>query len=125
MNSKAVDLSGLRVLVIEDTLLIAEMIADSLTACGCAVVGPAGQLARGVALATNEAIDGAFLDVNLGGDSCLPIAKALDARGVPYVFITGYDDLALLPAEHHAHPRLSKPFDPDQLCTLASEQFRK
>lgn len=125
MDIHASELGGLRVLVVEDTLLIAELIASALDDCGCAVVGPAGHLERGLSLANSEKLDGAFLDVDLGGESCVPIAQALDARGVPYVFITGYDDLARLPAEYQAHPRLSKPFDPDLLGTLAGRHFRK
>jgi CheY-like chemotaxis protein len=120
-----IDLSGLRILVVEDTLLIAELIASCLEDCRCTVVGPAGQLARGLALATSEALDGAFLDVDLAGQSSVSIAKELDARGIPYVFITGYEDLARLPPEYRGHPRLAKPFDPDQLGTLAGKHFRK
>lgn len=125
MADASLELKGLRILVVEDTLLVAELIASALGDCGCAVVGPAGHLARGLSLATSERLDGAFLDVDLGGESCVPIAEALDTRGVPYVFITGYDDLGRLPAEYQARPRLSKPFDPDQLGTLAGRHFLK
>ena len=37
-------------------------------------------------------IDAAVLDANLNGVSVLPVAEALAARGVPFVFATGYGD---------------------------------
>ena len=43
-------------------------------------------------LAEQEALDGAVLDVNLNGDWCFPIAEVLRRRGVPFIFLTGYDD---------------------------------
>jgi hypothetical protein len=43
-----------------------------------------------------EAIDVTVLDVNLNGQMSYPIADALAARGVPFVFSTGYDKDRLL-----------------------------
>lgn len=125
VGDKDRDLSGLRVLVVEDTVLIADLISMELADSGCQVVGPAAHLAEGLALASNQSLDGAFLDVNLAGESCVPIAQALDGRGIPYVFITGYDDLASLPAEYRQMPRMSKPFDPGQLSVFAARHFTR
>jgi hypothetical protein len=36
--------------------------------------------------------DAAMLDVNLNGNKSYPVADALAARGVPFVFSTGYSD---------------------------------
>src|SRR5258706_15733422 len=66
-----------RILVVEDTLLVAEAIGDMLTAHGCTVVGPVGRLGPALELARNEALDGALLDVNLAGEPCFAIAAAL------------------------------------------------
>jgi DNA-binding response OmpR family regulator len=83
------DLSGLRVLVVEDALLIADLITEALRDHGCSVVGPVPRLGQGSALATVEQLDGALLDVNLAGERCFPIAQALAARGIPFAFLTG------------------------------------
>jgi len=99
------------VLVVEDNLLIAETICDLLEDRGCTVVGPAPDLPRGQALIDQDPLDGAMLDINLGGTLSFPLASLLEARGVPFVFMTGYDDGGLFPPEFRKVRRLSKPFD--------------
>ena len=79
-----------RILVVDDSLLIAERICDTLKESGYAIVGPAGCVPSACALARTAEIDGAVLDLKLGEDLCLPIASALKARGIPYLVLTGY-----------------------------------
>jgi DNA-binding response OmpR family regulator len=117
------DLHGLRILVLEDTLLVAEMIEDALHDLGCDVIGPAPRLQRGLALAGEEGLDGALLDVNLAGERCFPIADALVERGVPFAFLTGYGD-AGIPPEYQEVPRLAKPFDLRSLEGLVARCFK-
>ncbi len=119
----ATDLQGLRVLVVEDTLLIAEVIVQELLDHGCSVVGPAARLDRGLSLATRSQLDGALLDVNLAGERCFPIADQLASRAIPYIFLTGYSDSGIPPAYQHA-PRLGKPFEPRVLIELVARSFR-
>ena len=90
-------LRGLRVLVVEDTLLVADLIVEELQEVGCMVVGPAPRVERGLALARSERLDGALLDVNLAGELCFPIAELLLAQGVPFAFLTGYGEAILSP----------------------------
>lgn len=66
---------------------------------------------------------GALLDVNLASEPCFPIAAILKARGVPFMFLTGYDDLRILPAEYYSAPRLAKPFDEEELVRLVARTF--
>ena len=113
----ASNLHGLRVLVVEDTLLIADMIADELRDRGCNVVGPVSRLEQGLNLAKGEQLDGALLDVNLAGERCFPIADALAERHIPFVFLTGYGD-AGIPSEYRRVPRVSKPFRSQELMGL-------
>ncbi len=117
-------LAGLRVLVVEDMLLVAEMIADLLTGLGVEVVGPVGRLAPALAAAGESRLDGALLDVNLGGESSWPVAAALRGRGIPFVFLTGYGDPDALPEDFRATPRLVKPFRQEDLIAAMAEQFR-
>jgi CheY-like chemotaxis protein len=113
-------LNGARILVVEDNFLAAEVVRDMLESSGCAVIGPVGRIADALRLAEEEALDGAILDINLNGERCFPIALALRQRGVPFVFLTGYDDEAIIPVELRPARRLGKPvFEPQLLAALA------
>lgn len=111
MIDDAVPLSGLRLLVVEDETMIAMMLEDMLDTLGCVVVDVAGTLSRGLDLANDEALslDGAILDVNLGGEKVYPVAERLAARGVPFIFCTGYG-LSGLAADFAHVPTLAKPY---------------
>lgn len=106
-----------RVLVVEDQMLIAMVIEDLLTDLDCEVVGPAATLESAVELATAENPDAAILDVNLDGQKVFPLAEQLQRRKIPFIFSTGYSDYSL-PEKWHDTPRLSKPFNRDQLEAL-------
>lgn len=107
----AASLAGRRILVVEDEMLIAMMLEDLLIELGCEVVGPVSTVAGGLKLAAEERLDGAVLDVNLGQERAFPIADALRAAGVPFVFVTGYG-AAGLTGVHCGHPTIQKPFRP-------------
>lgn len=104
-------LKGRRILVVEDEAVLAIMVEDMLIDLGCVVVGVAGTVEKGmaIALATDVALDGAVLDVNIGGEPVFPIAEALTARGVPFVFATGYGTAGLEP-RFARRPTVAKPF---------------
>ena len=88
-------LAGKRILVVEDEALIAVMVESMLVDLGASVIGPAGTIADAVALASNETIDAALLDVNIRAERVDPVADILIARGVPIVFATGYAEHGL------------------------------
>jgi len=111
------DLKGLRVLLVEDQMIVAMQIEDMLHAAGCEVVGPVGTLQAATALAHEAALDAAVLDVNLDGDKVYPVAEELQARGIPFILATGYGESTLL-AKWRDQPRLSKPFLRDHLEQL-------
>lgn len=123
MTPGRVDLSGLRLLVVEDNYLMAEVLADTLGDFGCEVVGPAPDVATGRELARDSDLDGALLDINLFGEFCFPIARVLSDRGIPYVFVTGYDSTRMIPAEFALVPRLAKPVETGHLATAIAECF--
>ena len=112
-------LSGLRLLVVEDEALVAMQLEDMLDELGCVVVDVAGTVSRGVALAGDRAValDGAILDVNLGGEKVYPVAERLAERGVPFVFCTGYG-LSGISGEFAHVPTLAKPYSQRQLQDL-------
>ena len=103
--------TGFRMLLVEDEASIALLVEDFLTDLGITVVAVAGTVAAGLAVATEvrRRIDGAFLDVNLGGEEAFPIADALVQRGIPFVFATGYGPEDLGP-RYAAYPVIAKPF---------------
>jgi len=107
--SNSTDLSGLRVLVVEDEMLVSMLVEDMLSDLGCSVVGPAAELDQAMDLAKTADIDLALLDVNLGGKPIFPVADALKARGVPFAFASGYGE-AGLSEEHRGAAVLQKPF---------------
>jgi|SRR4051794_37317997 CheY-like chemotaxis protein len=118
------DLTGIRILVVEDTLLIADLIVEQLEEVGCDVIGPASHVERALALVEAERLDGALLDINLRGELCFPIADALAERGVPLAFLTGYGE-SVVPPAYRARPRLSKPFLLSDLIDLVECYFAK
>lgn len=98
-----------RVLVVEDESLIAMLVEDGLETLGYEVVGPVGTVDAALRLVEQTPFDLALLDINLGGKQSFPIAEALEARGIPYVFLTGYDRSSLPLAFQHRFG-LQKPF---------------
>jgi CheY-like chemotaxis protein len=110
-------LSGRRVLLVEDEIIVAWLLEDMLADLGCVVVGPAASVNQALAMIDTEAIDAAVLDVNLNGQMSYPIADALAAHGVPFVFSTGYHKDRLL-ERYRTLPALQKPFHLSELTDM-------
>lgn len=111
------DLQGVRVLLVEDQMIVAMQIEDMLHAAGCEVVGPVGTLQAAITLAHAEALDAAVLDIDLDGEKVYPAAEELQARGIPFILATGYGE-STLPEKWRNRPRLSKPYRREQLEQL-------
>lgn len=109
MPPEADVLSGLKILVVEDSLLLAELICSIIDDAGGQCIGPAGTLEKATHLARNE-LDGAFLDINLNGVASFPVARLLQSNGVPVAFLTGYSAL-ILPEDLRHLPLIAKPFE--------------
>ncbi|ANF54227.1 response regulator [Brevundimonas diminuta] len=102
--------SGRRVLIVEDESLVAMLLETILADLGCDVVGPESNIEDGLNVASGTApLDAALLDVNVAGREIFPVAEALKARGVPFVFSTGYGE-AGLPEHWRGNPTVQKPF---------------
>jgi CheY-like chemotaxis protein len=102
-------IEGLRFLVAEDEALVSILIEDMLAELGCSVAGAATNVSSALELARSGRIDGAILDVNLGGQSIDPVAEELAQREVPFLFVTGYG-AAGVPDQFAGAPVLQKPF---------------
>ena len=102
--------AGRRVLIVEDESLVAMLLETILADLGCDVVGPESNIEDGLnAVADVAGLDAALLDVNVAGREIFPVAEALKAKGVPFVFSTGYGE-AGLPEHWRGNPTVQKPF---------------
>jgi PAS domain S-box-containing protein len=109
-NGEHARASRSRILVIEDEALVALQLQADLESVGHTVIGPARSLQAGLSLVKDATIDLALVDVSLGRETSAPIADELIARKVPFAFVTGYSDTAVLPEHLRKMPRLSKPY---------------
>jgi CheY-like chemotaxis protein len=107
-------MSGRRVLVVEDEVIVGMLLEDMLGELGCEVVAISTHLDEAVRLARSLDIDFALLDVNLDGRHSFPVADVLQGRGVPFLFATGYGAKILKPP-YSATPTLQKPFQLEDL----------
>jgi len=116
------NLRGAAVLIVEDAVLLAMELETGLSDAGARVIGPAYELEEALAL-LDQPIDAAVLDANLNGHSVTPVAQALAARGVPFVFATGYGDAGGAPGDFDA-PVIRKPYDVTQVAAAVAELLR-
>jgi DNA-binding response OmpR family regulator len=114
--------SGLRVLLVEDEVMVAMYIEDILGDLGCQVVCAATNLDQALALARARVVDFAVLDINLGGNMSFPVADVLRERKIPFLFVSGYSSAGLLDG-YRNEVRLRKPFRVHELAN-AIERLR-
>ena len=106
-------LEGRTILVVEDESLVAMLLETILEDMGCATLGPVSTIDEALAvIADGSAFDGALLDVNVAGKEVFPVAEALKAKGVPFVFSTGYGEGGL-PDQWRGQATIQKPFTED------------
>jgi DNA-binding NtrC family response regulator len=99
-----------RVLLVEDSMLIALDAEDALLACGVCKVLIAGNVAAALAEMNEELPDFAVLDYNLGEETSEAVASALADAGVPYCFATGYGDALDRVGSNPPYGVLTKPY---------------
>jgi two-component sensor histidine kinase/DNA-binding response OmpR family regulator len=103
-------LPGGRVLLVEDEALVAMVMRDLLMELGFSVVGPFSRAGEAAAAAGDGGVDAAVLDINLDGELVYSVADVLAARGIPFVFVTGYGAECIEPRFAHI-PVLQKPIE--------------
>ena len=113
-SKAAQDLTGCRILVVEDSPVVAPYAVDVLGELGCAVVGPAPNMAAARELVEEGAFDAALMDVHIRGERVFPLCDMLEAKGVPYVLTSGYGDWKV-PEKLEDRPRLLKPYTIEQV----------
>jgi DNA-binding response OmpR family regulator len=84
--------AGCSVLVVEDEPLIALELRHAFEARG-AYVFAAAQLAQALTLAEHPDLSLAVLDYRIGAKTSADVCRRLEARGIPFLFYSGYDDM--------------------------------
>ena len=103
-----------RALVVEDEVLVGMLIEEMLRELGYEVAGLSTHLDQAVTLARTGQFDVALLDINLNGRQSFPVADALRARSLPFLFATGYGS-RIVPEPYRDVPILQKPFSLEEL----------
>lgn len=106
-----IDLSGRRILVVEDEMLLAMDLEDALTSHGAEVLGPVSSITQALALLADQRPDAATLDMNLGGKSSLPVADDLVERKIPFVVVSGYSETYASQPSLRGVAFVKKPYD--------------
>jgi PAS domain S-box-containing protein len=107
----------LRVLLVEDEGLVAMMIQENLTEFGFHVIGPVCTVSEAEAVAKDGHPDAAVLDINIADGLIYSVAEILAARGVPFVFVTGYD-AETVDSRFREIPVLQKPIEREMLLKI-------
>jgi CheY-like chemotaxis protein len=114
LKKRAARNGGLRLLVVEDEVMISALVEDMAAELGHSIVALAASVEEAAGLAAGAEFDVALLDVNLQGQTVERVAATLARRGKPFVFTTGYSE-RVIPAEFKDRPMLPKPYHIDQL----------
>jgi len=115
---KNTEFADLRILIVEDDVLLAMELEDFLRDLGCEVIGPYARLDKGMEAAEHEKLDGAILDLNLRGELSFPLIDRLQEHSVPLVLCSGYADLPGMKERLDGMPSLAKPYSFDSLLAL-------
>ena len=119
-NEQTPDLTDLQILVVEDEAPIALQLEDMLTELGATVVGPASRVRQALQLLQEQRVDTAVLDLNIAGELVYPVAEALETKGLPYIFATGYG-VSGLAEPYRSRVVLQKPFSRRELLRAIRE----
>ena len=94
--------------------MVGPFTADLLEELGCAVVGPAPNMAAARELVEAGEFDAALMDIHIRGERVFPLCEMLASKKVPFVFTSGYADRQM-PEKWQDRPRLQKPYKLDQV----------
>ncbi len=118
-------LEGLRVLILEDEVLIAMDIEQLCFDHGAVEARIARSLRQVDPQTIGSEIDVAILDLMLGGESTIGFAKLMQAQHVPFVFASGHTDTAAIAAQFPGVVLVGKPYDGNELIRAVAEALAK
>src|SRR5437764_11617633 len=114
------DLTGRRILLVEDSPVVGPFTAELLEELGCEVAGPAPNMAMARELIEGGGYDAALMDIRIRGERVFPLCEVLEAKRLPFVLTSGYADWQV-PDKWADRPRLQKPYTLDQVREALSE----
>ena len=116
-------LNGHRILIVEDEIVVAMDLVSIIRDAGAEVVGPAMSVREALRLIESHEITAAVVDVNLGKEDSLPVARRLDAARIPFVCHTGNNKLSL--DRWPEAPIINKPAAPEKLIAAVAAVAKK
>ncbi len=109
-----------KVLIVEDEWLIADDYSSILHEAGHRVVGPCPTVKAALLVIDKEQVDAALLDLELRGETSIPVAERLLELQIPFTFLSGHS-VKELPRHVHDQRLLSKPANPARLLAAVAE----
>ena len=125
MSDALARLRGLRVLIVEDELVIAMELEDLLKDLGCVSLDPAPTVKKALRALDGDRPDVALLDVNVQGERITPVAEALHERGIPFLLVSGYGSERLPEEALRGATHLRKPVDSRRLARALVEVLQR
>ena len=116
-------LGGLRILIVEDEMLVALESQAFVQRFGGIVVGPFARVPAALQAIERHAIDGAILDINVAGTSSFAVADVLRQRNIPFVFCTGYGR-ETVPQRFDGVAVIEKPLIPELVIAALREAIQ-
>ncbi|WP_082532265.1 MULTISPECIES: GAF domain-containing protein [unclassified Phenylobacterium] len=114
-------LDGLDILLVEDQVLVAMDVEETLRRLGARNVCASSSVADADAALASFTPHVAVLDFDLGVETSEVLADSLQARGVPFIFATGYGEGASMPARFAHVPIVPKPISTAALAAKIAE----
>ena len=109
-------LSGMRVLLVEDSWQLGMALKSLLLSLDAEVDGPVATTADAETLISEHIPDAAVVDINLRqGERSYGLIDRLIGQGVPVIVTSGYSDLPNVPAQAHI---LEKPVTEEKLIKI-------
>ncbi|WP_239805099.1 HWE histidine kinase domain-containing protein [Croceicoccus hydrothermalis] len=109
------NIAGKRILLVEDSALIALDAEDKLIDLGASEVVLAASNKAALRAIEADGIDIAMLDFNLGRETSTPTAERLRDAKIPFIFASGYGGEDTVPVEFRGVPMVVKPYAADQI----------
>ena len=117
-------LKGVRVLVVEDDFIISMELEAILLDAGAEIAGLCRNVKEALAVADRNDVAVALLDVRLGSETVMPVARRLAEHRIPFVFYTGQVDVDPLVAEWPGYTIVAKPASPSAIVGALAGQLR-
>lgn len=114
-----------RILLLEDFGLIALSAAEALSQFDEAEIITAANVSQALRMIAEGPIDAAVIEVSIGRDTALPVARALYEAGIAFIIATGFDGKNAVEVTYPHVPRIAKPYDPQMLVDTLLSEFKR